>query len=58
MSKIIKSEKLIVYKLQEEHEEIAKGKKQSGEKHLSWEDYKKMDFTQCVSFFLLHVIFY
>ncbi|KAL4568938.1 hypothetical protein LXL04_024559 [Taraxacum kok-saghyz] len=37
-----------VHQLREEHEEIAKAKKQSGEKDLSWEDYKKMDFTQCV----------
>ncbi|KAI3502899.1 hypothetical protein L1887_31285 [Cichorium endivia] len=37
-----------VHQLREEHEEIAKAKKQSGEKYLSWEDYKKMEFTQCV----------
>lgn len=33
---------------QEEHLEIAKTKKQSGEKGLNWDDYKKMEFTQCV----------
>ncbi|KAI3699425.1 hypothetical protein L2E82_43734 [Cichorium intybus] len=37
-----------VHQLREEHEEIANAKKQSGEKDLSWDDYKKMEFTQCV----------
>lgn len=29
--------------------EIAKRKKQLGESSLTWEDYKRMEFTQCVS---------
>ncbi|KAM0057654.1 putative cytochrome P450 [Helianthus debilis subsp. tardiflorus] len=37
-----------VLQLREEHEEIAKAKKLSGEMNLSWDDYKKMEFTQCV----------
>ncbi|KAK9285321.1 hypothetical protein L1049_024512 [Liquidambar formosana] len=37
-----------VQQLREEHLEIARAKKQSGELGLTWEDYKKMDFTQCV----------
>lgn len=37
-----------IQQLREEHVEIAKAKKQSGERELNWEDYKKMDFTQCV----------
>ncbi|KAJ0440051.1 putative cytochrome P450 [Helianthus annuus] len=37
-----------VHQLREEHEEIAKAKKLSGEMNLSWDDYKKMEFTQCV----------
>ncbi|XP_031255013.1 cytochrome P450 90B1-like [Pistacia vera] len=37
-----------VKQLQEEHLQIARAKKQSGEKELNWEDYKKMEFTQCV----------
>ncbi|XP_058228633.1 cholesterol 22-monohydroxylase CYP90B51 [Rhododendron vialii] len=37
-----------VQQLREEHVEIAKAKKQSGERELNWEDYKKMEFTQCV----------
>lgn len=32
-------------------------KKQLGELELSWEDYKKMEFTQCVSP-LLHLLFH
>nr|UOI39556.1 heme-thiolate protein [Betula platyphylla]UVJ47661.1 heme-thiolate protein [Betula platyphylla] len=32
----------------EEHLEIARPKKQSGEMELNWDDYRKMDFTQCV----------
>lgn len=35
--------------IQEEHLEIARAKKQSGEVELKWEDYKKMNFTQSVS---------
>ncbi|XP_072989406.1 steroid (22S)-hydroxylase isoform X1 [Typha latifolia] len=34
--------------LREEHYEIAAKKKQRGECRLSWEDYKQMEFTQCV----------
>lgn len=34
--------------LREEHLEIARGKKRAGETELNWEDYKKMEFTQCV----------
>ncbi|KAJ8764281.1 hypothetical protein K2173_006021 [Erythroxylum novogranatense] len=37
-----------IQKLQEEHNEISRAKKQSGETELNWEDYKKMEFTQCV----------
>uniref|UniRef100_A0A1W7HBQ0 Cytochrome P450 n=1 Tax=Scoparia dulcis TaxID=107240 RepID=A0A1W7HBQ0_SCODU len=37
-----------VQQLREEHLEIAKGKRESGETELSWDDYKKMEFTQCV----------
>ncbi|XP_076930455.1 cholesterol 22-monohydroxylase CYP90B51-like [Bidens hawaiensis] len=37
-----------VHQLREEHEEIVKAKKVSGEKDLTWDDYKKMEFTQCV----------
>ncbi|XP_048128491.1 cytochrome P450 90B1 isoform X2 [Rhodamnia argentea] len=33
--------------LREEHLEIARGKKKAGETELNWEDYKKMEFTQC-----------
>ncbi|GMN29478.1 hypothetical protein TIFTF001_002448 [Ficus carica] len=34
--------------LREEHTEIARAKKEKGETELNWEDYKKMEFTQCV----------
>uniref|UniRef100_A0A7C9AS93 Uncharacterized protein n=1 Tax=Opuntia streptacantha TaxID=393608 RepID=A0A7C9AS93_OPUST len=34
--------------LREEHLMIARAKKQSAERELNWEDYKKMEFTQCV----------
>lgn len=37
-----------VQQLTEEHKEIAKAKKQLGETELNWDDYKKMEFTQCV----------
>ncbi|CAK9152418.1 unnamed protein product [Ilex paraguariensis] len=39
---------LAVHQLREEHTEIVKSKKQSGEMELTWDDYKKMEFTQCV----------
>ncbi|OIW11000.1 hypothetical protein TanjilG_22807 [Lupinus angustifolius] len=34
--------------LKEEHREIARAKKQAGEVELTWDDYKKMEFTHCV----------
>nr|CAD1818276.1 unnamed protein product [Ananas comosus var. bracteatus] len=37
-----------VRELREEHFEIAGKKKDCGESRLNWEDYKKMEFTQCV----------
>ncbi|KAK0606480.1 hypothetical protein LWI29_038209 [Acer saccharum] len=37
-----------IQQLQEEHLEITRAKKKSGEIELKWEDYKKMEFTQCV----------
>ncbi|CAI9757841.1 unnamed protein product [Fraxinus pennsylvanica] len=37
-----------VHQLKEEHVEISKAKKELGETELSWDDYKKMEFTQCV----------
>ncbi|XP_044470610.1 cytochrome P450 90B1-like isoform X2 [Mangifera indica] len=37
-----------IKQLQEEHLEIARAKKRSGEMELNWEDYKKMEFSQCV----------
>ncbi|XP_059643311.1 cholesterol 22-monohydroxylase CYP90B51-like [Cornus florida] len=37
-----------VQQLREEHIEIARAKKQSGDTELNWDDYKKMEFTQCV----------
>nr|UAK14956.1 cytochrome P450 90B56 [Iberis amara] len=37
-----------VQQLREEHLEIAREKKELGESELNWDDYKKMDFTQCV----------
>lgn len=37
-----------VHQLREEHTEIVRAKKQSGEVGLKWDDYKKMEFTQCV----------
>ncbi|AEE78691.1 steroid 22-alpha-hydroxylase (DWF4) [Arabidopsis thaliana] len=37
-----------VEELREEHLEIARAKKELGESELNWDDYKKMDFTQCV----------
>ncbi|KAH7520046.1 hypothetical protein FEM48_Zijuj08G0102300 [Ziziphus jujuba var. spinosa] len=37
-----------IEQLREEHIEIARAKKQAGETELNWDDYKKMEFTQCV----------
>ncbi|KAK4773708.1 hypothetical protein SAY87_028727 [Trapa incisa] len=37
-----------IEQLREEHLDIARAKRESGETLLSWEDYKKMEFTQCV----------
>ncbi|QCD91020.1 cytochrome P450 90B1 [Vigna unguiculata] len=34
--------------LREEHSEIARAKKQAGEVELTWDDYKRMEFTHCV----------
>ncbi|OWM74556.1 hypothetical protein CDL15_Pgr005135 [Punica granatum] len=34
--------------LREEHLDIARAKREAGETELNWEDYKKMEFTQCV----------
>ncbi|XWS33757.1 hypothetical protein CRYUN_Cryun22dG0110700 [Craigia yunnanensis] len=39
---------MAIQQLREEHLEIARAKKQSGEMELNWDDYKKMEFTQCV----------
>ncbi|XVF17884.1 hypothetical protein REPUB_Repub10bG0163200 [Reevesia pubescens] len=39
---------MAIQQLREEHLEIVKAKKQSGEIELNWDDYKKMEFTQCV----------
>lgn len=39
---------MAIQQLREEHLEIARAKKQSGEMKLNWDDYKKMEFTQCV----------
>lgn len=40
---------------QEEHLEIVRTKKQrGGPPALTWEDYKHMDFTQCVSSSAMH----
>ncbi|PKU67021.1 Cytochrome P450 90B1 [Dendrobium catenatum] len=38
-----------VQELQEEHNNILRKMRERGEHGLSWEDYKLMDFTQCVS---------
>ncbi|KAL5565355.1 hypothetical protein UlMin_028519, partial [Ulmus minor] len=32
----------------EQHIEIARAKKELGETKLNWDDYRKMEFTQCV----------
>ncbi|XP_074591709.1 steroid (22S)-hydroxylase-like [Curcuma longa] len=37
-----------VQELQEEHSEIKRKKLQRAESSLTWEDYKEMEFTQCV----------
>ncbi|KAF3646718.1 Cytochrome 90B1 [Capsicum annuum] len=37
-----------VQQLTAEHLEISRAKKLSGETELNWDDYKKMEFTQCV----------
>ncbi|XP_043712435.1 cytochrome P450 90B1-like [Telopea speciosissima] len=37
-----------VEQLREEHREISRAKQQSGEFGLNWDDYKQMEFTQCV----------
>ncbi|GAB2260217.1 hypothetical protein Droror1_Dr00011072 [Drosera rotundifolia] len=39
---------LALQQLREEHLAIVGEKQQSGETELNWNDYKKMDFTQCV----------
>uniref|UniRef100_A0A6N2N5Y6 Cytochrome P450 n=1 Tax=Salix viminalis TaxID=40686 RepID=A0A6N2N5Y6_SALVM len=38
-----------IQQLREEHIEISRAKKQSGEMEMNWDDYKKMEFTQCFS---------
>ncbi|KAI4314853.1 hypothetical protein L6164_027720 [Bauhinia variegata] len=37
-----------IEQLREEHSEIARAKKQAGEVELTWDDYKRMEFTHCV----------
>nr|GMC57576.1 cytochrome P450 90B1 [Ipomoea batatas]GMC62635.1 cytochrome P450 90B1 [Ipomoea batatas] len=37
-----------IQQLREEHSEISKPNEKSGVKELTWEDYKKMEFTHCV----------
>ncbi|XP_042507461.1 cytochrome P450 90B1-like [Macadamia integrifolia] len=37
-----------VEQLREEHDEISRAKQQSGEFGLNWDDYRQMEFTQCV----------
>ncbi|ONK80923.1 uncharacterized protein A4U43_C01F23290 [Asparagus officinalis] len=37
-----------VEQLREEHLQIVRSKKQNGEYRLTWDDYKKMEFTKCV----------
>ncbi|GAB4847134.1 hypothetical protein Ancab_026145 [Ancistrocladus abbreviatus] len=39
---------LALQQLREEHLGIARAKQESGEAELNWNDYKKMEFTQCV----------
>ncbi|RDX99099.1 Cytochrome P450 90B1, partial [Mucuna pruriens] len=37
-----------IQQLREEHVEIVTSKKQTGEVELTWEDYRRMEFTHCV----------
>ncbi|KAG5062268.1 hypothetical protein AAZX31_02G054100 [Glycine max] len=37
-----------IQQLREEHVEIVTSKKQTGEVELTWDDYKRMEFTHCV----------
>ncbi|XP_020229564.1 cytochrome P450 90B1 isoform X2 [Cajanus cajan] len=37
-----------IQQLREEHVEIVTSKKQTGELELTWDDYKRMEFTHCV----------
>ncbi|KAJ1420732.1 Cytochrome P450 [Sesbania bispinosa] len=37
-----------IQQLREEHREIVRSKKQAGEVELTWDDYKRMEFTHCV----------
>ncbi|XP_004509297.1 cholesterol 22-monohydroxylase CYP90B51-like isoform X2 [Cicer arietinum] len=37
-----------IQQLREEHREIARSKKKAGEVELTWDDYKRMEFTRCV----------
>ncbi|MED6151746.1 hypothetical protein PIB30_085389 [Stylosanthes scabra] len=37
-----------IEQLREEHREIARAKKQVGNVELTWDDYKRMEFTHCV----------
>ncbi|KAK4262179.1 hypothetical protein QN277_027764 [Acacia crassicarpa] len=37
-----------VKQLREEHREIAKAKREAGEVDLTWDDYRRMEFTHCV----------
>ncbi|KAF7809734.1 cytochrome P450 90B1 [Senna tora] len=37
-----------IQQLREEHVEIARAKKEAGEVELTWDDYKRMEFTHCV----------
>ncbi|GMH14713.1 hypothetical protein Nepgr_016554 [Nepenthes gracilis] len=39
---------LTLQRLREEHLAIVRAKHKSGERELNWNDYKKMEFTQCV----------
>ncbi|KAJ4966600.1 hypothetical protein NE237_018449 [Protea cynaroides] len=37
-----------VQQLREEHDKISRAKEQAGEFGLNWDDYRRMEFTQCV----------
>lgn len=37
--------------------EIARAKKEAGEVELTWDDYKRMEFTHCVSYSILVIYF-